>query len=138
MESHILICKALEIAIEKKGERLRVLDVSRGLAITDYFVMVSAQNRRQAQAIASGIDHEMKQAGRQKARIEGYEGGWWVLVDFDDIVVHVFQDEARAFYDLDQLWADAKDLTDEFLAQVTTPPTSSPSDGDVAGGRGEG
>ena len=84
-----LIRQALAIARDKHGGELRVLDVSAGLSITDYFVLVTAQNRRQAQAICSGIDREMKQAGVPKARIEGYQVGWWILLDFDEVVIHV-------------------------------------------------
>lgn len=116
MDTQQLTQRAVEIALEKKAEKLRVLDVSSNLAITDYFVLCTAQNRRQAQAICAGIDIEMKHRKVPKARIEGYSTGWWILLDFDVVVVHVFLEEARDFYDLDQLWADSKDATEEFLS----------------------
>jgi ribosome-associated protein len=112
--SQELIRHALAIARDKHGGDLRVLDVSEGLSITDFFVLVTAQNRRQAQAICAAIDKEMKHAGVPKARIEGYSAGWWVLLDFDEVVIHIFQSDARAFYNLDELWADAKDLSSDF------------------------
>ncbi|HMQ21675.1 MAG TPA: ribosome silencing factor [Planctomycetota bacterium] len=115
MTTEDLIRQAIAIAIDKKGLDLRVLDVAKGLSITDWFILVSAESRRQAQAIAAAIDVEMKHAGVPKARIEGYSDGWWILLDFDTVVVHVFQDEARSFYALDKLWADAKDRTKDFV-----------------------
>ena len=114
MKSTELIQRAIEIAAEKKVEDIKVLDVGGNLTITDYFVLITVQNRRQAQAISSAIDYEMKHAGVPKASIEGQQGGWWVLLDYDSVVIHVFQAEARKFYDLDQLWADSADRTEEF------------------------
>jgi ribosome-associated protein len=75
--------------------------------IADYFVIASARNTRHARALASAIDYEMKQAGRLRRNAAGVEGeSSWVLIDFDDVVVHIFQADARAFYDLESLWAD--------------------------------
>jgi len=124
MQPKQLIQRAVEIAAEKKGENIKVLDVGNSLTITDYFVLVTVQNRRQAQAICSAIDYEMKHAGVPKASIEGQQGGWWVLLDYDTVVIHIFQAEAREFYDLDQLWADAADLTAEFEIPAADGPTS--------------
>ena len=136
MEAKQLIKRAIEIAIDRKGAHIRVLDVAGSLSITDAFVLVSAENRRQAQAICSAIDIEMKHAGVPKARIEGYSEGWWILLDFDEVVIHVFQDEAREFYDLDQLWADAKVTTKEYLPPDYVPeePAKAKADGADAGG----
>ncbi|MFQ5504403.1 MAG: ribosome silencing factor [Planctomycetota bacterium] len=128
MESDELIRHALRIALEKKGANLRVLDVARALAITDMFVLITVQNRRQAQAICSGIDVEMKHAGVAKARIEGHDAGWWVLLDYETVVIHIFQAEAREFYDFDALWADMEDLTEEFLTGLPES-VSDPSEG---------
>lgn len=117
MSTEDLIRNAVAIAIDKKGADIRVLDVAKGLSITDWFVLVSAESGRQARAIASAIDIEMKHAGVPKAQIEGRADGWWILLDFDEVVIHVFQDEARSFYDLEQLWADAKDRSAQFLPE---------------------
>lgn len=110
-----LVRLALRVAADKHGENLRVLDVGKNLQVTDYFVLITAQNRRQAQAICAAIDYETKHAGVTKPRIEGYAGGWWILLDFDEIVIHVFQSDARAYYNMEQLWADADDCTESFL-----------------------
>ncbi|MCA8970900.1 MAG: ribosome silencing factor [Planctomycetes bacterium] len=130
MTTDELLRRAIEIAIDKKGLDIRVLDVAKGLSITDWFVLVTAESRRQAQAIASAIDTTMKHAGVPKARIEGHADGWWILLDFDTVVIHVFQDEARSFYALDKLWADAKDRTKDFVpaeAQRSNPSDSAQS-----------
>ncbi len=118
MQTKDFIRRVVDIAIDKKGESIRVLDVLSGFSITDYFVLISAQNRRQAQAICSAIDVDMKHGGVPKARIEGYQAGWWVLLDYDEVVVHVFQEEAREFYNLEELWADAEDRTSEFVPET--------------------
>jgi ribosomal silencing factor RsfS len=62
------------------------------------------------------VDIEMKHADVPKARIEGFDSGWWILLDYDIVVIHVFQEEAREFYELESLWADAKDVTQQFAA----------------------
>ena len=118
MEHEELIERCLELALDKKAEEPKILDMVESLNITDHFLLVSAQNRRQAQAIASSLDVEMKHAGVPKARIEGYSEGWWILMDFDSLVVHIFQSEAREYYGLDRLWADAADETQLFLTKV--------------------
>ncbi len=115
MEPEDIVRRAVEIAAEKKGEDLKVLDVSTNLGITDYFVLVTADSRRQAQAIAAEIDTRLKHEAQKKARIEGFGEGWWVLLDLDSVVVHVFQREARDFYRLDDLWAEAADRTGDFV-----------------------
>lgn len=129
MDTKELIGRVLEIAVDKHGQDIRVLDVSENLSITDYFVLITSQNRRQSQAICAAIDTEMKHAGVPKARIEGYQAGWWVLLDFDEIVIHIFQGEARDFYDLERLWADAEDHSSSFLADLPRP-AESPRDPD--------
>jgi len=75
--------------------------------IADHFVIASARNTRHARALASAVDYEMKHSGRLRRNAAGVEGqSNWVLLDFDDVVVHIFQADARSFYDLESLWAD--------------------------------
>ena len=94
------------IADEKKGRDIAVRQVAGILDIADYFVLASGSNRRQVQSIAEEIGRRARREG-WRARIEGQAGGWWALLDFGAVVVHVFQEEARRYYDLDLLWADA-------------------------------
>jgi ribosome-associated protein len=98
---------------EKQAEDLLILDVSGPFAIVDYFVVATVRNTRQAQAIARELDLEVKHLrGRRKRNQGGLESedSNWVLLDFDDVVVHLFLPEARAYYSLDTLWADAPRL----------------------------
>ncbi|HEV2913538.1 MAG TPA: ribosome silencing factor [Pyrinomonadaceae bacterium] len=101
------ICTALRAASDKKGIELIVLDLRAIASFTDYFLIASGTNVRQVQAIADEIVEQLKKQGTRAARVEGYNTGEWVLVDYGDFVVHVFEDKARRFYDLERLWRDA-------------------------------
>ena len=101
------ICTALRAASDKKGLDLVVLDLRPIASFTDYFLIISATNVRQVQAIADEIVEQLKKQGTRAARVEGYNTAEWVLVDYGDFVVHVFEDKARRFYDLERLWRDA-------------------------------
>jgi len=93
--------------LDKKAEDVQVLDV-RGLSsYADYFVLMTAESERQAGAIADHVDERLKAEGATKVGVEGYESGRWILVDYGDVVCHVLSREAREFYDLEGLWADA-------------------------------
>ncbi|OFZ20357.1 MAG: ribosome silencing factor [Bdellovibrionales bacterium GWB1_55_8] len=94
-------------AIDKKSENVKVLDLTDISGFTDYFVICSGQSDRQVQAIADAVNHAMGSAGRELLSSEGYGEGRWVLMDFGDIVVHVFLDALREYYDLEALWGDA-------------------------------
>lgn len=101
---------AMEIAkagLAKKAEEVLLLDVRGLTSYADYFVVMTAESDRQAGAIADHVDEEMKKAGHAKVGVEGYEAGRWILVDYGDVVCHVMSREAREFYDLEGLWADA-------------------------------
>ncbi len=98
---------AVAAAVDKKAENPVVLDV-RGLSgVADYFVVVSADSDRQAAAVADGVDERLTAMGAHRLGAEGRSGGGWVLLDFGDVVVHVMSPDARGFYDLEGLWADA-------------------------------
>ena len=107
---------ALDVAAflgSRKAEDLAILDVSGPLAIVDYFVIATVHNTRQAQAIARELDFEIKRArGRRKRNQGGLESedSNWVLLDYDDVVVHLQLPEARSYYGLESLWADAPRL----------------------------
>lgn len=91
----------------KKGEDIVLLDVSGPLVITDFFVIATAHGPRHAQALGRELESTMKRAGRPRRSVAGMEGeNSWVLLDFDDVVVHIFIQESRNFYALEQLWAD--------------------------------
>jgi len=96
----------------KKGDDIVVLDVGDIIAITDVFVIASGTNRRQVRTIVEEVEHQIaEQAGVKPVSVEGLEDASWVLLDYGDLVVHVFLDETRAYYDLERLWGDAPRLT---------------------------
>jgi ribosome-associated protein len=100
---------AVRCAADKKGIDIKVLDLRQVATFTEFFVIASGANQRQVQAIADEITEQVKkQLGMRAIRVEGYSGGEWVLIDFGDFIVHVFDREARDFYDLERLWRDAQ------------------------------
>lgn len=94
-------------AIDKKAENVKVLDLTDISGFTEYFVICSGMSDRQVQSIADSVEHEMAAGGHEIISAEGYAEGRWVLMDFGDIVVHIFLDALREYYDLESLWADA-------------------------------
>jgi|GEM_PF-187541 len=95
---------ALHAASDKKAHDLVVLDLRPVATFTDYFLIASGTNVRQVQAIADEITERLKREGTRAERIEGYQTAEWVLVDYGDFIVHIFEDKARRFYDLERLW----------------------------------
>ena len=100
---------AASAAADKHGHDIVVLDVTEIISIIDCFVIVSASNPRQARTIVDAVEEAMKaNDGSSPIGVEGLEDEAWMLLDYGDVVVHVFLDETRAYYDLDRLWADAR------------------------------
>ena len=105
--------KALQCAaaaLDKKAIDLVVLDVRGLTAITDYLVICTGRSDRQVQAIGQAVDEELRKHGDRPIAIEGMTRGQWVLMDFNDVIVHVFQKEIREFYDLERLWEHAPEV----------------------------
>lgn len=99
---------AAHCASEKKGLDLKLLDLRNIASFTEFFLIVGGTNQRQVQAIADEITTQLKAQLKSKPiRIEGYSAGEWVLLDFGDFIVHIFDRDARDFYDLERLWRDA-------------------------------
>ena len=100
---------AVECAAEKKAFDMRVLDLREIASFTEFFVIASGANQRQVQAVADGIEEQLKkQLQTRPVRIEGYTSAEWVLLDYGDFIVHIFNKESREFYDLERLWRDAR------------------------------
>ncbi len=100
-----LACAAA--AIDKKAENVKILDLTELSGFTDYFVICSGMSDRQVQSIADAIENSMDSAGSDSLSIEGYCDGRWVVMDFGYVVIHIFLDALREYYDLENLWADA-------------------------------
>lgn len=99
---------AIMCASEKKAAKMVALDLRQIASFTEFFVICSGSNQRQVQAISDEISEQLKkQLKRSPVRIEGYKSGEWVLLDYGDFVFHIFDKEARDFYDLERLWLDA-------------------------------
>jgi ribosome-associated protein len=96
-----------EAAVDRKAERVLALDVSGLTSFTEGFVIASGTSDRHVRAVADAVVERAAALGREPLGVEGLEGGDWVLIDLDDVIVHVFQREKREHYDLERLWADA-------------------------------
>ena len=95
--------RALE---DKKAEDIRVIDIEHVSVIADYFLIASGSNRNQVQALAENVEEQLYKAGYEKKQTEGYSAGNWILLDYGDIVIHIFDKENRLFYDLERIWRD--------------------------------
>lgn len=116
------ILEALNAASDKKALDLVVLDLREIATFTDYFVIASGTNERQVQAISDEVFEKLKKAGSPAARVEGYKTAEWILLDYGDFIVHVFDDKARKFYDLERLWRESKrvELPPELAGQMSS------------------
>ena len=91
----------------KKGQNIKLLETGALTTLADYFVICSATSTTQIKALADECEKALKEQGEPPHHVEGHRGGTWVLLDFSAVVVHIFNEEAREFYDLERLWSDA-------------------------------
>lgn len=114
---HELAQVCARAALDTKAEDLVILDV-RGLAtFTDYFVIMNGKSSRHVQALAESVEEKLRSKRVRASKAEGLGEGMWVLLDFDDVVVHIFYHGQREFYDLEGLWSDAKQVQIEGLPE---------------------
>jgi ribosome-associated protein len=106
-EGNTLVTQAAAAAAAKKAERIVILDVSKQLVITDYFVICSGNTDRQVRTIADEVERQLAAHKVKPYRREGEREGTWILLDYVDFVVHVFRKEERDYYELERLWSDA-------------------------------
>lgn len=107
-----IVIDALE---DKKASNIRVLDISEISSLADYFIIASGTNRNQVQALSDNVEESLGKAGFKSGKVEGYNSANWILLDFRDIVVHIFDEENRGFYNLERIWTDGKPVeTSEF------------------------
>ena len=100
---------------DKKGENIQILEIGKVSVVADYFVIASGNNRNQVQALADNVAETCGRAGVAEKQIEGYDSANWILMDYSDVIVHIFSKEDRLFYDLDRIWRDGKIVTKEEL-----------------------
>ena len=107
-----MACEALE---DKKALDVKIIDIEQVSTLADYFIIASGTNRNQVQAMADNVEEVLGRAGYEPKQIEGYQTGNWILMDYRDIVIHVFDEENRLFYDLERIWRDGSVVEREEL-----------------------
>ncbi len=109
---------AIQSLQEKKGKDLCLIDIREISVLADYFLIASGNNRSQIQAMIDDVEERLGKAGFQPRNIEGYQTGNWVLMDYNDLIVHVFDKQNRLFYDLERIWSDGKRIdVESFLSE---------------------
>ena len=114
-ESKKMALLAVEALEDKKAEDRTPIYISQDPVLADYFIIADGSNRNQVQAMADSAEEALGKAGYDAKQIEGYQSANWILMDYKDIIVHVFSKEDRAFYDLERIWRDGKQITKEDL-----------------------
>ena len=104
-ETAKLAIAALE---DKKAEEIKTIDISEVSVIADYFIIANGTNRSQIQALSDHVEETLGRAGVPLRQIEGYQNANWVLLDFHDVIIHIFDKENRLFYDLERIWRDGR------------------------------
>lgn len=108
---------AIEALEDKKAEDIRVIDISEVSVIADYFIIAGGNNRSQIQALCDNVEEKLGRAGSAVKQIEGYDTANWILMDFGDVIVHIFDRENRLLYDLERIWRDGKQIEAEDLTK---------------------
>ena len=115
MEMARLAIEALE---DKKAEDIRVIDISEVSVIADYFLIAGGNNRNQIQTLCDNVEEKLGRAGYLCRQKEGYDTANWILMDFGDVIVHIFDKENRLLYDLERIWRDGKMVETDSLKQT--------------------
>lgn len=115
IESKEMAKLAIEALEDKKAEDIRLINISEISVLGDYFLIASGTNRSQIQALADNVQEKLGRAGVLVKQVEGYDTANWILMDFGDIIVHVFDKENRLFYNLERIWRDGKLIDKEEL-----------------------
>ena len=109
MENELKMAKLAYKALdEKQGRDIKVIDIREVSVIADYFIIASATNENQVQAMMENVDETLGRAGFEPKQIEGNKNSSWVLMDYGDVIIHIFDEENRLFYDLERIWRDGK------------------------------
>ncbi|MEJ8742005.1 ribosome silencing factor [Firmicutes bacterium AM31-12AC] len=106
-----MVKTAYQALDEKKGEDIKIINLEGISVLADYFIIANGTNSSQVQALVDNVEEELHKAGYSLKQREGYSNGNWVLLDFGDIIVHIFDRENRLFYDLERIWRDGKEIT---------------------------
>ena len=90
-----------------------MLDISEVSVLADYFIIANGTNKNQVQALVDNVQEQLHKAGYESKQVEGYQTGNWILLDYGDVIIHIFSKEDRLFYDLERIWRDGKEITFE-------------------------
>lgn len=101
-----IVVEAME---DKKAEDIKIINIGEISSIGDYFIIANGSNINQVQAICDNVDEALTKAGHHARQVEGYAAGNWILMDYTDVIVHVFDKENRLFYNLERIWRDGKE-----------------------------
>lgn len=107
---------AIQALEDKKAEDIRIIDISQVSVIADYFIIASGANRNQLQTLCDNVQEVLGRAGYPEKQTEGYQTANWILLDFGDVIVHIFDRENRLLYDLERIWRDGKVMEVQDLA----------------------
>lgn len=110
-----MVLAAIDALEDKKAEDIRIIDISEVSPLADYFVIANGGNRNQVQALADNVEELLGRLGYERRPVEGYDNANWILLDYKDIIIHIFDRENRGFYDLERIWRDGKIVTEEDL-----------------------
>ena len=115
LKSKEMVKLAVQALEDKKGEDIKVIDITEVSVLADYFIIANGKNDSQVHALVDAVEEELDKNGFTVKQREGYGLGSWVLLDFGEIIVHVFDRENRLFYDLERIWRDGKTVGIEEL-----------------------
>ena len=108
MNSNEIAKLAITALEDKKAEDIKVIDISEVSVIADYFIIANGTNRSQIQTLSDHVEETLGRTGVELKQVEGYDNANWVLLDFRDVIIHIFDKENRLFYDLERIWGDGK------------------------------
>ena len=112
MTSKEMVKIAYEALSDKKGQDIKIIDIQPVSFLADYFIIADGSNVNQVQAMADNVEEMLAKVGCECRQIEGYQSGNWILMDYKDVIVHIFCREDRLFYDLERIWRDGKTFVD--------------------------
>ena len=111
MEQSLHMVKLAKAALEdKKAQNVKIIDIRNVSVLADYFIIAGGNNENQVKALADNVEEQLYKAECTPNHIEGYSNANWILMDFNDIIIHVFNEEDRLFYDLERIWRDGKQI----------------------------
>ena len=108
MNGKEIVKTAYDALDEKKAIDIKIIDISKVTVIADYFIIAGAANERQVKALADNVEEQLGKAGCAPKSIEGYQSANWILMDYRDVIIHIFNQEQRLFYDLERIWTDGQ------------------------------